>query len=115
MSPEKFINALNKSDPSFGTVFMYGSCYRFHLLLKALFPSATVLINEKKDHVISEIDGQYYDISGKVEATGFLPLNDSDVELVQSWSFHRHMLMSLGDCPYCDEPILTEMNKIQLP
>lgn len=110
MSPEHFIKALNKSDPSFATVFMYGSCYRFHLLLKEFFDTATPLINEEKNHVVTEINGQCFDITGLVESQGYSALNDSDIELVNSWSFHKHMLLSLGECQSCDEPILTAMH-----
>lgn len=110
IDPLNFIEELNNTDPSFKTIFMYGSCYRFHQLLKSLYGTATPLINKEKNHVITQIEDKFYDITGEVDSIGFQPLDDSDFHLVQSWSFHKHMLMSLGDCPNCDEPILTRMD-----
>ena len=110
IKPETLITALNQSDPSLPVVFMYGSCYKFHLFLKKLYPSAVPLINEKKDHVITQISGQYFDISGVVDPDGFTPISEESLTLVQGWSFHKYMLMSLGDCPSCDEPILTDFH-----
>lgn len=96
------INALRESDRAIEVIYTHGSCYRFHLFLKALFPDAKPLISNAKDHIITEINGQYFDISGEVEAVDYRPLSDSDIEMVQGWSFSKSRLLSLGDCPSCD-------------
>jgi len=90
---------------------MRGSCYRFHLFLKELFPSALPYLNDEKNHVASLIDGELYDIRGKVEEKYkglYSPLRSEDLELVQEWSFHQNMLISVGECPVCEEPIVAD-------
>lgn len=103
----KLINSLRDTDRAIEVIYMNGSCYRFHLFLKELFPQALPLISNEKDHIITNIDGRYFDITGEVNVDGFTPLNDDDIEMVKGWSFCKSRLLSLGDCPSCDEPILT--------
>ncbi len=101
------ISALRDTDRAIEVIYMHGSCYRFHLFLKKLFPQAKPLIRNDKDHIITEINGQYFDITGEVEAIDYRPLELEEIEMVQNWSFSKTRLLSLGDCPSCDEPILT--------
>lgn len=53
-------------------IFLYGSCMNFHLLLKSVWPDARAWSNE--DHVITEIHGKFYDITGLVSCKGYSPL-----------------------------------------
>ena len=50
--------------------YIKGGCYKFYLKLKKEFPSAEAYYNS--DHVITKIDGNYYDSSGRVEKTNHI-------------------------------------------
>lgn len=100
------INALRKTDKSIEVIYMNGSCYRFHLFLKELYPNAIPYMSQDKDHVITKINNEFYDITGKVEEESYYPFTDDDFKLAEKWSFSRSRLLSLKDCPNCDEPIL---------
>lgn len=104
-TPLKIIDELRKSDEYIETIFKQGSCYRFHLFLKALFPTATPLINRKKDHVVSEINGRLYDITGVAKGV-FYELDRKDLSLVESWSFKKNRALVIKECPVCEEPLL---------
>jgi len=81
-----------------------GSCYKFHLFLKSIYPQAIPMFGD--DHVVSEIDGLLYDINGLVLSGDYLPLSTNDIEMVEKFSFDRTMVLSIKECPHCDEPIL---------
>lgn len=50
-----------------------GGCFKFHLLLKELFPNAEGWYNS--NHILTEIDGKYYDIDGEQELKdNYLPI-----------------------------------------
>jgi len=97
---------LRNSDRYIEAIYSQGSCYQFHLFLKVVCPQATPLINAAKDHVITEIDGYYYDIIGFVDSDGFTPMTAEDMEEAKNWSFSRSMALSIGECQHCEEPIL---------
>ena len=40
--------------------------YRFHLLLRSIFPDAVPYMNSSRDHVVSKIGDRFYDIRGRV-------------------------------------------------
>jgi len=51
-------------------IFTKGSCFNFYLILKQMYPQALAYYNE--DHVITFIDGKYYDITGEIkDITGY--------------------------------------------
>ena len=104
------INSLRESDKYIKTIFLEGGCYQFHLFLKALFPECMAMINEERDHVITHYQGKYYDITGEVKNVSvgydFNYLTLSNISLVESWSFSGNKILSLGECQYCEEPIL---------
>lgn len=106
MMIEKIIKSLKESDPYIETIFMQGSCYKFHLFLKVLYPECTAFINKDCDHVISELNGRFFDITGKISGAGFRPLTPGALKLVEEWSFSNQRMLSLGECKYCEEPIL---------
>lgn len=111
INPIDFITALRESDEYIKHIYTQGSCYRFHLLLKKLYPSAKPYISAKKDHVISLIDGVFYDINGKKAFSegDFIPIKKSDLKIVEKWSFAQHMLLRITYCPACDEDISDDM------
>jgi hypothetical protein len=107
--PLKLINALRETDLYIHDIFMMGSCYRFHLFLKELYPDSKPFMHADRDHVVSKIGDKLYDITGEIQAEfEFLyePLNDEDLELVESWSFDKKMMLQVGECPSCEEPII---------
>ncbi|WP_440435970.1 hypothetical protein [Pseudoalteromonas luteoviolacea] len=105
LTPLKIINSLRDTDCYMQVIFSQGACYKFHLFLKSLFPNATALINGDKDHIVTLIDGFMYDINGKVDGS-FYPLSDSDMALVEGWTFAGNKYLSIGECPSCEEPLL---------
>lgn len=65
VTPYKFIKELRESCPQLMLdIFQYGSCYRLYLLLKMVFPNATLWYDRVVGHVYTEIDGKFYDIRG---------------------------------------------------
>lgn len=64
-TPEKFIATIRDSFIGSQHVYTEGSCLHFHLILKEVFPDAKPFYD--MDHVITEIDGKYYDITGEVK------------------------------------------------
>lgn len=56
-----------------------GGCLKFHYLLKSVYPRCNGWMDT--DHVISEIDGEFYDIDGIAERTEkFIPLEPTGFE-----------------------------------
>ena len=105
LTPLKLISNLRDADYYMQVIFTQGACYKFHLFLKSLFPNAIALINDDKDHIVTLIDGCMYDITGKVNGS-YHPLSDSDLTLVEGWTFAGYKYLSLGECPHCEEPLL---------
>jgi len=59
-----------------------GGCLKFHRLLKAVFPDATGYYNS--DHVLTEIDGDFYDIDGATaDIGGFIPIDEYGDEFIE--------------------------------
>ena len=61
---EQFIAAIRDSFIGSQHVYTEGSCYHFYLILKQVFPDAEPYFDE--DHIVTKIDGKYYDITGEV-------------------------------------------------
>jgi len=83
------INAIRRSYVHAETVYTMGGCYQFHLILKAVFPKA-VPIYQSPGHVVTELDGKLYDITGEVLAEPTqIKLEDEPRILVeaQNWYF----------------------------
>ena len=60
-------------------IYTSGSCMNFYCILHAIFPEAKPYYN--MNHVITEIDGRYYDITGHInkksfEAEGYLAFSE---------------------------------------
>ncbi|QDT46182.1 hypothetical protein Pan258_01990 [Symmachiella dynata] len=68
-----FIKVVRDSFHDASIVYTFGGCYGFHLILKHVFPSAIPYLTEEKNHIVSRIDGRYYDIYGEwINAVGDL-------------------------------------------
>jgi len=106
MNPEIVIDALRRSDKYIKAIYTQGSCYQFYLFLKVIFPQSVPFITITKDHIASEIDGELFDITGIIEKFGYQKLAQNEIKMVEKWSFSRSSFLSLGECQYCEEPIL---------
>lgn len=106
--PLIIINALRKSDSYIVHIFKEGSCYRFYEFLTVIYPDAFPYINQKEDHVVTKINGRLYDITGmisKKEEANYSPINYAQMKKAKKWSFAKHMLIQITECPFCEEPI----------
>lgn len=105
-APLTLINALRATDPYIEVIYTQGSCFQFHTFLLTFFPDGKPWMSDDKDHVVTEINGSLYDITGVVEPDGYYPCSPDDLAVAQTWSFSRTRLLSLGECPSCDEPLI---------
>ena len=71
---EKFISTIRDSFIGSQQVYTEGSCYQFYLILKNVFPDAICWYDEC--HIITEIDGRFYDITGEVQKNSNLLIMD---------------------------------------
>jgi hypothetical protein len=65
-SVERFLAALRDSVPNAVEVFTNGNCFKLFRLLRTVYPQANPYYRIVAGHVYTEIDGDYYDIEGKV-------------------------------------------------
>lgn len=61
---EKFISTIRDSFVGSQQVYTEGSCYHFYKILKQVFPTAHPYWD--LNHVLTRIDGKFYDITGEV-------------------------------------------------
>lgn len=109
MKIDQFIKELRDSDGYIQHIYTKGSCYRFHILLSKMYKGCVPYISGMKNHIITKYRGKYYDINGERSCfPGYTPLTEKELSFVMNWSFHKHNLLVLKDCPHCDEPILIE-------
>ncbi|WP_104373495.1 hypothetical protein [Desulfocucumis palustris] len=104
MEPEYLIKALRDTDSYIEMIYLNGGCYRFYKFLKSIFPKAEPYINPRKDHVVTKIGDNFYDIRGKADGM-FLPLLEQDIKMCEEWSFARNNWL-YRECPLCNEPII---------
>ena len=108
---EDILKKLRESDVYIQHIYMLGGCYQLYLILKAIFPDhATPYISKNKDHIVTKIYGHFYDITGKVDGSDYFLLDESDVEMVEKWSFYKRNVLQLTECPHCGEPIIYNDN-----
>ena len=101
-----FINALRQTDRYIEMIYMNGACYQFHLLLKTFFPESEAFISKEKDHVITKYNRRYYDITGEVSGNWYTPITESEIDRASAWSFYKTKVIQIGECPFCEEPIV---------
>jgi hypothetical protein len=102
-----FILELNKSDEYIHHIFTKGGCYKFHILLSKMFKKCTPYISKDENHVITRINGRYYDITGEVtDLDGYTFLGKRRIPIVENWSFRKNNLLLLDECPNCEEPLI---------
>jgi hypothetical protein len=87
---------------------MSGGCYQFHLILKELFPQSEPYMSDLRDHIVTKINGAFYDIRGVVDTrfSGlYNALSPEDLVIVSAWSFSKNHQLVFDSCPVCEEPI----------
>jgi hypothetical protein len=100
------IDKLRETDKYISDIYLYGGCYRFHLFLKSLLPSAEPRISKEKNHVVTFFEGKHIDIRGVVVGR-FYKLTKNDLEMAEKWSFKNHRMLVIGECDSCGEQIVT--------
>jgi|DEB0MinimDraft_4_1074332.scaffolds.fasta_scaffold03266_4 hypothetical protein len=74
---KKILSLIHRIRDSFmGSEYIYtnGSCAKFAMILREVFPEGRVLYNA--DHAVFEYDGVCYDIRGVAYNDRYLPLED---------------------------------------
>lgn len=74
--PENFIKAVRQSFIGSEQVYTQGSCVMFFLILKTVYPKARPYWSKKARHMITKINGKFYDITGTVKFTRDYILDD---------------------------------------
>lgn len=82
------ISQIRNSHSKQESIFLYGSCLNFYLILHSIYPEAKPFFNV--DHIITEIDGKYYDITGQIlNVKGYAPYTSYYNKKTTSKSFSR--------------------------
>lgn len=112
MNPLIIIDALRKSDEYIEHIYTQGSCYKFHLFLKVLYPMAIPLIDSKGVHIVTEICGEIFDITGKKTNKlhdTYRRMTKEELRLAETWSFRKNKYLQVGECPACEEPLIAKV------
>lgn len=94
MTPLDLITAISASYKHADFVYQNGGCFQFHKILKTAFPDAIPYTSH--DHVISLIDGTFYDITGEVDPAGYFDMRTEPnmmacaEALSFDWGKHAH-------------------------
>lgn len=85
-------------------VFLNGSCYSFYKILENMHPVKPYYSNS---HIVCELNGYFYDITGEVKGD-YVPFNENivDYESIINNKFNGHL--DHIQCPNCDELIRIE-------
>lgn len=78
---EKVIQRIRESFSNSVEVYTQGSCYKFAMILKEIYPYGKILTNQS--HAIFELeDGKFYDITGMVKKEDHTPLVDEGCNFI---------------------------------
>ena len=64
-----FLRELKASDETIPNLYLYGSCFRLYSILKTLYKQAVPYYSVRDGHWVTEIDGNFYDINGRLTQT----------------------------------------------
>lgn len=116
IKPIEFIDALRQSDRYIKVIYTEGGCYQFSKILKVIYQSAKAIKvkwdNTTYNHIVTEIDGKYYDITGEVKLSDyhdFEYVKADDLSTLENWSFSNKAWLS-KECPICGEHIIHEVS-----
>ena len=68
------ISIIRDSHSEMERIFTNGSCLNFHLILKSIYPES--IPKYKHGHIVTEIDGKCYDITGCVSCKDYLSFHE---------------------------------------
>lgn len=72
-----------------------------------MYKGCTPYISKEKNHIVTKYKGRFYDIDGEVKCMeGYTKLSIEELPMVEGWSFRRNKLLTLTECPACDEPFV---------
>lgn len=99
---EKVLEFITTIRASFGgsiAIYTCGNCYQFYEILKVVFPDAEAF---DVGHVITKIDGNFYDIRGKfnVDRLKLIPITEPDrikCLSVNKWTDERRKEYGMGE------------------
>lgn len=93
----KFIDLFRSTaDKEMVRIFTCGGCYKFHLILKEVFPDAIPYKVKNSDgvmhHVLTKIDEHYFDIIGgysvdELQDCSYEPMNAEDIKLAEEFTY----------------------------
>ena len=91
------ITAIRESFVGADTVYTHGSCYQLYKILKAIYPQAKAYYDS--DHVITYIDGNFYDITGQVEIQCHIPVEGNyNLEMMEDMRCEVVKIKTLSTC-----------------
>ena len=88
--PIQAISMFRKADKHAEHIYTHGGCYRFHLLLRSIFPDAVPYMNSSRDHVVSKIGDRFYDIRGRVPVKRedeYHLMDAGEIKSAAKWSY----------------------------
>lgn len=59
------IKAIATSFPDAPIIFQFGACYSLYRILKTVYPEAECFETKDNNHIVTCIDGRFYDIKGE--------------------------------------------------
>ena len=95
--PVDLISLVRESFYGSEYVYTHGSCYQLFKILAGVFPDARPFYAH--GHIITQINGRFYDITGEVDGVGYVPH-------VPEHGCHNNRFSLWGsawECPNCDE------------
>lgn len=105
IDPEEVITSIRDSFIGAEMVYTMGSCYQLYNILSTIF-ECEAYCYKKTSHILTKIDGYFYDIRGEVEVDPqvlFKVVRPGDMD---SWMFNIHDVHV--ECPNCDELFLRQ-------
>lgn len=94
MTPSVYIAGLSENIPNAKEYYLNGGCYKFYKLLESKYPSAEAYYDG--NHVITKIDGEYYDITGKVEKGNHIRMTREQQDDAETWQKENEMADTLN-------------------
>ncbi len=85
-SPLKLIRRIRESHPLAVRIYTEGGCFRFHMILKAIYGEMAQPWWDGSDHVVTKIGRGFYDITGRVKPTRNLrPMTPAEIRAARRW------------------------------
>jgi len=102
LNPLFLINEINLSFDGAEYIYKNGSCYQLYKILESVFPNAKPYY--KDDHVVTKINGKYYDITGLV-SDNYEPY---DYKVHRCHISNFSLKDSFVECQYCGHPVVCD-------